>query len=50
MIRQGFKINVNNLLTRREVLQWYVEFNSGGTPHTTEELDRVRALLRKELA
>lgn len=48
MIRQGFKVNVNNLLTRAEVLQWYIEFNSGGTPHTTEEIDRVRQLLAKE--
>jgi hypothetical protein len=48
MIRQGFKINVNNLLNRHEVLRWYIEFNSGGTPHTTDEIDRVRELLRQE--
>jgi hypothetical protein len=42
------KINVNNLKTRKEVLQWYLEFNSTGTPHTPEELDKVRELLKKE--
>lgn len=42
------KINVNNLKTRKEVLQWYLEFNSGGTPHTKNELDKVRKLLEKE--
>lgn len=37
--------NVNNLKTRKEVLQWYLELNSAGTPHTKEELDRVRGML-----
>jgi hypothetical protein len=41
-------INVNNLKTRKEVLQWYLQFNGAGTPHTQEELDRVRALLMAE--
>lgn len=43
------KVNVNNLKTRKEVLKWYIEMNSGGTPHTKEELDRVRKLLEAEL-
>jgi hypothetical protein len=42
------RINVNNLKTRAEVLNWYLQFNSGGTVHTTEELDRVRDLLDAE--
>ena len=42
------KINVNNLKTRKEVLQWYLEFNSGGVVHTNEELDKVRRLLKQE--
>ena len=44
----GIKINVNNLQTRKEVLQWYIDFNSGGTIHTTEEIDRVKKLLEEE--
>ena len=41
-------IHVNNLKTRREVLQWYLQMNSGGTPHTQAEIDRVKQLLEKE--
>jgi len=47
-IMQGIKVNVNDLQTRAEVLQWYIEFNSGGTVHTKEEIERVRELLIKE--
>ncbi|WP_310412530.1 DUF262 domain-containing protein [Chamaesiphon sp. OTE_8_metabat_110] len=39
---------INELLTRKAVLQWYLELNAGGTPHTDSEIDRVRDLLRKE--
>lgn len=42
------KLNVNDLQTKAEVLQWYLDFNSGGTPHTDAELKRVRRLLQKE--
>lgn len=41
-------ILVNNLQTREEVLKWYLEMNSGGTPHSKEELDRVKQLLIAE--
>lgn len=46
--RADFLFNVNNLETRAEVLQWYLEMNTGGTPHTDNELQRVRNLLMKE--
>jgi hypothetical protein len=42
------RFNINNLATRAEVLQWYLDLNSGGVVHTTEELDRVRKLLEQE--
>ncbi len=29
----------------KEVLEWYLEMNSGGTPHTEQELDKVRDML-----
>jgi hypothetical protein len=45
---QGIKINVNDLKTRKEVLEWYIEFNSGGTVHTEEEINRVKRLLEQE--
>jgi len=41
-------INVNNLKTRKEVLQWYIDFNTGGTAHTNEEIDKVKKLLEAE--
>jgi hypothetical protein len=47
-IMQGVRININDLKTRKDVLQWYLEFNSGGTIHTPEELERVKALLAIE--
>lgn len=40
------KINVNDLKTEKEVLQWYIDINAGGTPHTKEEIDKVRLLLK----
>jgi uncharacterized protein with ParB-like and HNH nuclease domain len=44
----GFYFNVNDLKTRKEVLQWYLEMNAGGTPHSPEEIHKVEALLTKE--
>ena len=41
------QVNVNNLQTKREVLQWYVEMNSGGTPHSQAEIDRVMAMMEQ---
>jgi len=46
--RQYLKIHINDLPTRADVLRWYLELNSGGTPHSQEELLRVRELLSKE--
>lgn len=40
----SFRINVNNLKTRAEVLRWYLEMNTGGTPHSAAEIARVKAL------
>lgn len=42
------RFHVNNLPTRREVLEWYLQINSGGTVHTEEELNRVAKLLEQE--
>lgn len=43
-----FVFNINNLQTRREVLQWYLDLNTGGVIHTEEELNKVRELLEAE--
>lgn len=42
------KINVNDLKTRAHVLQWYIDMNAGGTPHTRDEIEKVRNLLAQE--
>jgi hypothetical protein len=34
--------NVNNLETRKEVLQWYLDLNTGGVVHTEFELNKVK--------
>ncbi len=41
-------IATNDLATRKQVIQWYLDLNSGGTIHTKEELDRVHNLLLLE--
>lgn len=43
-----FNWHVNDLATRAEVLQWYLDMNSGGVLHTPAELNRVRKLLNQE--
>lgn len=43
-----FHMRIASLKTRWDVLNWYLMINAGGTPHTPEELDRVRALLAAE--
>jgi len=42
------KFNINNLQTRREILQWYLEINENGTPHTIDELTKVKKLIEME--
>lgn len=49
-INGTLKFHINNLKTRKEVLQWYLDINSGGVVHTNEELAKVRKLLLKEKA
>ena len=44
----SLSIWVNTLKTKREVLIWYTELNSGGTAHTEAELDRVRRMIAEE--
>jgi len=46
--RIDVQIFVNSLKTRKEVLQWYVELNSAGVAHSTEEINRVKELIAKE--
>lgn len=47
-IEMRFRIHVAELETQKEVLEWYLSMNAGGTPHSEEELNRIRDLLKKE--
>lgn len=47
LVNNTLILNVNDLKTEREVLQWYIDMNAGGTPHTTEEIERVKKMILK---
>jgi len=47
LIRHSMVVNVNDLKTKKEVLQWYIQMNAGGTPHTPDEIQRVQDLMDK---
>lgn len=44
-LNAGFVFCVNDLKTRAEVLKWYLEMNTGGTPHTADEIGKVKVML-----
>lgn len=43
-----FRINVymNHLEDQKEILEWYADMNSGGTPHTNDEIERVKKMIQ----
>jgi len=45
----SLRFHINNLPTRAEVLQWYLDLNDGGVIHTEDELNKVRQMLAKEM-
>ena len=47
--RTDLVFRVGKLNTYAEVLKWYLEMNTGGTPHAQSEIDRVRVLWEKEM-
>jgi hypothetical protein len=46
----SFDIYINNLNSRKEVLKWYLDLNTGGVVHSDEEIEKVKILLEKEIA
>jgi len=46
--RNSLSFNVADLPTRADVLQWYLDLNSG-VAHTDKELSRIKGLLGEEL-
>ena len=49
LYRHNLEFRIAAFHTRLDVLDWYLSINTGGTPHTPEELDRVRMLRSAEL-
>lgn len=49
--KYNFKLNIyiNHLESKREILEWYIAMNSGGTPHNKDEIDRVKKMLAESL-
>jgi uncharacterized protein with ParB-like and HNH nuclease domain len=43
----SFNIHINNLKKWDDVLLWYIQMNEGGTPHSPDEITRVKQLLLK---
>jgi len=44
----SFSVHVADLTTKKEVLQWYLDMNTGGTIHTDREIRKVKELLKRE--
>lgn len=44
-----FRVNVymNYLESKKEILEWYVDLNAGGTPHTNDEIERVKKMIQE---
>lgn len=47
LIRHTIKININDLQTEKEVLQWYIDMNNCGTQHSEEEIERVKRIIEE---
>ena len=46
-ITTRLSIRINDLQYKKDVLQWYVEMNEGGTPHSKEEIQKVKEMIFK---
>ena len=43
------QFRIHTLQTREQILRWYLQVNSTGTPHSSSEIDRVKLLLESEI-
>jgi uncharacterized protein with ParB-like and HNH nuclease domain len=41
------KININTLQTKKEVLQWYLDLNTGGVVHSNQEIEIVKEMIKE---
>lgn len=44
-----FKLAIHNFEKRSDLLSHYLDINSGGTPHSPEEIERIRVLYQASL-
>ena len=44
-----FAFHICDLRTKREVLEWYIMMNTGGTQHQPEEIEKVKMLIKNEM-
>lgn len=42
------KFQINDLSSKKDILKWYLQINEGATPHTEEELQKVRKMLKTD--
>lgn len=42
----GFSVHINNLKSKKDVLQWYIDLNSG-IAHTEEEIKKVKNMMER---
>lgn len=47
-IPDDIEIVINDLPTRKQVLQWYLQMNKGNIAHTEDEINKVEELLKQE--
>lgn len=47
-IDADFVVYINDFKTKKEVMQWYIDMNTGGTVHAEEEIVRVKRLVESE--
>ncbi len=49
MIDPSFVFHINNLQTEKEIVEWYLGLNTGGSIHTNKDLKPARDFLKKEI-
>lgn len=40
-------VYISYLEDRKEILEWYIDMNSGGTPHTKNEIEKVKQMIKE---
>lgn len=45
LVQDTMRVHINDLKTEAAVLQWYIDMNAGGTPHSSKEINRVQQML-----